>query len=433
MVAEVYRSTYEKADTPAENRDVAVQMFQQALATDDDSAGKFVMLRIARDIAAEAGEADLAMCVIDEIARCYQLADDEAGQRRACLAMKLATLRRASTAAVARRNREDVVQRALAYADEARSALWFDLAREFVALAVDAAQETRDRVQIHRASRTAEVLNATAAAFQAIAEDAELLEVSPTDAAAKRSVGMFYCFHAGDWEAGLPMLAECDTPELRRLAALELQASSDVERRVELGDGWWLLAQTQEGLSRANVLRRALGRYEKALPDTQGLTRDKIAVRIARAGKELAPQVRYLADLAPSTVVVNGSPSEAGVRIRQPCSVRGEEILHGLRLHPPGPKTSSHAAYQLDGHYGELSGSVGIADGIPAPRSATPLVFRILGDGKRLWRSRPISARGDAQLFRVRVGAIRKLELFVDCPGPHRNAVAVWVDPILEK
>ena len=53
---------------------------------------------------------------------------------------------------------------------------------------------------------------------------------------------------------------------------------------------------------------------------------------------------------------------------------------------PIRAKTARHAAYALDKNYQTLSVRGAIADS-PGGGSVTPLTFRIVGDGKELWRA----------------------------------------------
>ena len=82
-------------------------------------------------------------------------------------------------------------------------------------------------------------------------------------------------------------------------------------------------------------------------------------------------------------------------------------------------------AYDIAGRFTSLSGTVAINN----DKRCLPLSFRIVGDGRVLWRSKPIG-RG-RQEFSVLVRGVRKLELFVDCSGANRWAHAVWVEPQL--
>jgi hypothetical protein len=66
-------------------------------------------------------------------------------------------------------------------------------------------------------------------------------------------------------------------------------------------------------------------------------------------------------------------------------------------------------------------------------RTATALTFRIVGDGHELWKSQPLKVTGSSEPFDVDVADVDKLELFVDCPGPHGWGHAVWLEPRVQE
>jgi hypothetical protein len=144
-------------------------------------------------------------------------------------------------------------------------------------------------------------------------------------------------------------------------------------------------------------------------------------------------EVVYLSDLGPVHVATynvdnwgfgnKGFVGNGETRI----SVNGEESPHGLGVHAPS-NGASRVAYALDGHYSRFLGEGALND--PAAAS-TPLTFQILGDGKKLWTSKPVKVAGIIQAFDVDVTGVDRLELLVHCPGPNHAAAAVWVEPRL--
>jgi hypothetical protein len=113
-------------------------------------------------------------------------------------------------------------------------------------------------------------------------------------------------------------------------------------------------------------------------------------------------------------------------------TVRKVPFEHGVYLHPPTSKSSGEASYRLEGGYKRLRGAVGIRDDRVFRRSMSPLTFRLLGDGKELWRSRAaLQTAGEWEAFDVDLTGVDQLTLKVDCPGFHTGAHAAWLDPIL--
>ncbi len=104
----------------------------------------------------------------------------------------------------------------------------------------------------------------------------------------------------------------------------------------------------------------------------------------------------------------------------------------------PGRNTFSRAVFKLDRQYRTLKTAAAIPErpsqyevrrqGNPA----TPLVFSVLGDGRTLWKSEPLSRKGAYVKVDVPLEGILLLELRVNCPGANNWAVAAWHEPILE-
>jgi len=108
---------------------------------------------------------------------------------------------------------------------------------------------------------------------------------------------------------------------------------------------------------------------------------------------------------------------------------RGKEPTHALVTHPRSNMTAS-VSYELDGRYDSFSSTIGIAD-ITETGSRSPLAFRVVGDGKELWKSRPVQKLADNETFSVSVKGVRELVLEISCAGDNYKAVAVWFEPRL--
>ncbi len=110
--------------------------------------------------------------------------------------------------------------------------------------------------------------------------------------------------------------------------------------------------------------------------------------------------------------------------------VRGAEQKHALVMHPPA-NGSATASYNLDGKYRSFSAIAAIMDDAKQLQSA--VTFRVYGDGKQLWSSRPLHAASQFQEFSVRVSSVQSLKLEIICAGKNEGAHAVWVTPMVTK
>jgi hypothetical protein len=135
--------------------------------------------------------------------------------------------------------------------------------------------------------------------------------------------------------------------------------------------------------------------------------------------------------LVQSSVWSNPGMSPLEMAVSPSVRYRGKQVQHGLWARPfTGVETPSQITYNLKQDFRQLAGTAAIADnGNPG----APLVFRVVGDNKLLWKSRPLQKGGESEPFRVVVSGVTRLDLFVDCPGSSNVAHALWVDPMLNK
>jgi hypothetical protein len=138
----------------------------------------------------------------------------------------------------------------------------------------------------------------------------------------------------------------------------------------------------------------------------------------------------YLSDLQEFECIVGFGTLLKGKNLSGDIiTTNGVKSYKGLLIHPPSEGFST-VKYRLGGLEAyAVEAKVAIDDAVRG--SATPLTFQVVGDGKVLWSSKPIQARGDTQDCRVEVGGVQVLELRVVCPGWYGRAHAVWVDPYL--
>jgi serine/threonine protein kinase len=121
-----------------------------------------------------------------------------------------------------------------------------------------------------------------------------------------------------------------------------------------------------------------------------------------------------------------GPPPAPGSEVR----VHGVVAAHGIFMHPPGDDQEGQPAslsYSLGKAYQVFQTDVSFNDG--PQRSELPCTFFVYGDGRLLWKSRPVSSQADAQPCLVSVEGVDILRIVVVCPGPPHGAHAVWIDP----
>jgi hypothetical protein len=191
---------------------------------------------------------------------------------------------------------------------------------------------------------------------------AERLKQNPNDPAANLTVGHYRCLVKGDWENGLPLLALGDDEDLKELATKELGEVTQADEQVELGDGWWELAKEEEGRAQEQLRRRAAHWYLQARPSLSGLTKKRIALRLATAGydastSERPPAIRPeppLAATAYTSLVKIGKLGFSRGNSFQDAAPRGS-LLVGLII-TDGRSGSYHVITSVQPIYGTASG-----------------------------------------------------------------------------
>jgi hypothetical protein len=222
-------------------------------------------------------------------------------------------------------------------------------------------------------------------------------------------------------------MARSDHVHLRQLGDLEQRNAFESEHRLVLGSGWWGLAQRASGTAKERLLARALHHYLAV--ENAGLM-DQAALRMIRYRKEqilpTLPERNYLYFRAEESAE---AIQRGGLRVYR-LRLDGKISYYALWTRPPGDG-ESRVVFRLAGRYRRFQGAAAIEDA--ARRCATPLVFRVLGDGQELWRSEPLQEVGGRQDFDVEVAGVDELTLVTECPGSNEGAFAIWVEPRLQE
>src|SRR5688500_11941489 len=73
LIATIYKSDFASAKTAEQKLVFARKLLRDGLASKDDPNGKFVLLRLAREIAIEQGELELALLAAHETGAAFQV------------------------------------------------------------------------------------------------------------------------------------------------------------------------------------------------------------------------------------------------------------------------------------------------------------------------------------------------------------------------
>ena len=246
-----------------------------------------------------------------------------------------------------------------------------------------------------------------------------------------------------DWEGAREHLAHSPNAALAEAVATDLAlegadgGGAERDACLELARAWRILAGKESRAAlREGFYTRAERWYEAALELTPDVfARDELADERDEILAEFGPPVRFLADLAEVEVHaplgVLGKDGYMGLDENQ-VQVGGRACLHSLALHAGHQGDDATIRYHLGRAWNSLRGAVALNDTSAATFTA-PLVFHLLGDGNRLWSSKPITRVAHLQEFSIRVKGVKTLELRIECRGLNRSAHSIWVEPVLER
>ena len=416
-IKELFKGEYTSRSV-AERRAFAAKLLGAAAGT-DEAAMAYVLLREARDIAAGSGEASAAVAAIDAMAERFAVDAD---------AMKIEALSVAAKNAPEIEDLEEVVVELLRLADSLLGGRDVAAAESALALARGAARKTRSVWLAFGVESREKELDELRFWESELESARSALAGAPEDPAIHQRLGETLCLGLGDWEAGLPHLAKAGAA-VSEIAAKESARPELAGEQLELAAAWMAMGEA-EGPPRVRALRRdrAFQWWETALRGLTGLERAEVELRLRDKPR------RYLSDLQEFDVKVHGEFGKHGKcgssHFAPDISVSSLGSHYGLSMHAIR-RGDARVRYRLDGLYKKLEAFAAFNDTAKRPRSAS--TFIVEGDGRTLWKSRPIRERRAPQRCVVDIQGVDVLTLLVQCPGHHHDAHAVWLDPVVTK
>lgn len=265
-VYETYGKDICDAKTSEAQADLAKKLLQAGKNQKSDPAVRYALL----GLAADGVEVDTTLAAVGELAASF---DVDVLKWKANSLARLEKVRGPDESALA--------DQAARLIDEALAADRYDVARQAAELAVALAKKNGDRAVIQAATARQQEVAALEAGYEPVRKALAALTANPNNTAAYLTLGRFYCLVKGDWDKGLPMLASSSDKTLKALAQKEAGNPAAADDQVDLADGWWDLAQKEQGSARQRMTLHAADWYKKALPEVSGLMKAKVAKRLA--------------------------------------------------------------------------------------------------------------------------------------------------------
>jgi hypothetical protein len=267
---------------------LADKLRRQAGEPGNDGASRFVLLRDSRDLAAEGGDYQAAVDVIDDLAKVFAIDP---------LDMKLTVL----TSAAGRpypMGAKELARALLTLSAEAEVAENSEAADKAARAAVSIARKTGDAGLVSHVNEVAAAAEKGKKLHAAADAAVQRLKALPNDPQANLVLGRYLCFNRNRWVDGLPYLAKVSDPILRELAQMELAAANDAAVMMKLADGWWEFPDDKDEIVQTEAQGRAAYWYKRALPNLSGLKKVAAVKRIAAAKPTSSDGYRHV-DLLP--------------------------------------------------------------------------------------------------------------------------------------
>ncbi|MEI8195436.1 MAG: hypothetical protein WCI73_05965 [Phycisphaerae bacterium] len=270
QVNDTFKDDLAAAKTPPLRAAVAKKMIAAA-AEKKDLLDQFALCTRAREIASEAGDYDTVLTAIDTLDKTFDL---DALKMKADLAIPTAKGARTID------SRESFVNQLDGVITSAVAADRYDLGRSLSDTALLVARSTNNANLVRQVMTQMQQVRDTEKAYDEIKRSLQVLVANPADPEANLKVGKFRCFIKGEWEKGLPLLAQGNDPLLHNLAKQEIDGPKDAETQVKLGDGWWDAGEQETGTAKLPFQQRADKWYRAAVPNLTGPARARVEARL---------------------------------------------------------------------------------------------------------------------------------------------------------
>lgn len=265
-VRDKFKADYAKKSA-ADVQALAFRLFQRGTEVTPDFATRFVLLREARELAIKAGDIDLALGAINEMAKVFAV--DWGALRMAVLTRGQASLQGPDAGRTL----------ALGYLDVAEYYLRkdsYEPAQAAIAKGEVAAKGSQDAALITLVQERRNDLKAMQQEYLKVRPEIDKKEDGDLSA-----VGRYYCVVKDDWTLGLPFLERGTSTELKFAATKDREGPKEPMARAEVGDLWWDLgAAERSARSRDRLQGRAVRWYRLALPELKGKIQSRSEERI---------------------------------------------------------------------------------------------------------------------------------------------------------
>jgi serine/threonine protein kinase len=271
QVRDLFKAEYVRKGT-ADRVALAQKLLKAGEETKGEPALAYVALREARDLAAAAGDLDLALKAVGRLDERFQV--DATGMKAAAF---LAAVRavEADDAEAALATGEDLLDQLVRDCE-------FDTAVKMLSPLEDLARRLRNAESVKTVQARSRDVKALQSEWARIKPAVENLKADPGDAEACLAVGRFHAT-ARNWEAALPLLAKGSHPGFKEAAEKDLAGPADAPGRADAGDLWWALSEKEKAPLKVVLQARAVDWYQQSMEGLPTLRRLQVEKRVQAA------------------------------------------------------------------------------------------------------------------------------------------------------
>jgi len=267
LIKELFQPELAKAEKePFTKAGLASYFLREARDTNDDPAGRFVLLNLASMFAAQGGDAATALQAIEEKAQFFALPAAEV------LKAKIAALFQGSKSVSSSDSYQNMIDSAMLLLEDALAQDDYSSSQQLLEAAELSARKLRDVPLVASIRKRQDDVKAQLKAFARWQPFVDRLAKNPDDAEANLVVGLYQVASRGNWERGLPLLAKCNAPALKKLALYDLSERTDADGQLYLASNWFGLAEVElaevkelKDAARIQMLLRSYHWYQLAL------------------------------------------------------------------------------------------------------------------------------------------------------------------------
>jgi formylglycine-generating enzyme required for sulfatase activity len=274
----------DQAKTPKDKSELARTLLRAATSGSKD-VELYVLLRLARALAVQGGDARTALEAIDAVASGFEV--DAASEKVELFAK--ATVKGAEAMSWG--------SIALQLSEAAAEGDDYDAAIKLAAAAEALGRAGVDKFLQEQAKERSKEFSDQKRLAEDLRAPLKTLETTPEDPAANSAVGKYLVLFKRDWARGLPMLAMGSDPSLKALAAQELATPADAAAQAALGEAWAALADKDTPAYRTRERTRAVEWLGRAIPGLMGPAKTSAERKLAALGPLSGKKEGLIVDL----------------------------------------------------------------------------------------------------------------------------------------